>query len=88
MQLFEGYFQIIDEEFVTVNICLIVDEYSASLGYMNGSGDGDGGEQSLLEMYWATIDTDGVRFFEYSPGIEPNIDPDYIEKIIRSETGT
>ena len=52
------------------------------------SGDGDGGDQSLFEQRWATIGNDGIRFFVYQPGSEPQIDPDFNPKIMGYQTGT
>ena len=43
--------------------------------------------QSLFEQYWATIGGEGIRFFEYQPGSEPVIDPEYENKIIGYSTG-
>ena len=42
---------------------------------------------TLLEQYWSTIGTEGVRFFRYTPDSGPSIDPDYADKIIGYGTG-
>ena len=38
-----------------------------------------------MEQYWEIVG--GPRIFEYSPGSEPNIDPEYENKIIGYGTG-
>ena len=43
--------------------------------------------QSLCEQYLATIGSEGVRFFYYRPGSEPDIDPEYENKILGYRTG-
>ena len=43
--------------------------------------------QSLSEQYWATMGTEGVRLFVYQPGSEPDIAPEYENKIMGYETG-
>ena len=42
---------------------------------------------SLFELYWKTASDDDVRFFYYQPGSEPEIDPDYENKITGYLTG-
>ena len=44
--------------------------------------------QTLFEQYWATIDTDGIRFFQYQPGNDPDVDSEYENKILGYQTGT
>ena len=46
--------------------------------------------QSLFEQYWATVGNpcnERARFFKYQPGSEPNIDPQYENKIVGYRTG-